>query len=282
MDHFIYKNVELLCEDVAAEAIANAAGTPCYVYSKRTLLDHYERLAAAFAELNPLICFSIKSCANLSVCRALAQCGAGMDLVSGGELHRAMLAGVSPARCVYAGVGKTDDEIRQSIEARVGWFNIESEEEFENIARIARSMNARCRAALRVNPDVDPRTHRYTSTGKKETKFGVDIERAKAFFKSYGHDRHCELRGLHLHIGSPVYSVEPYVQAIEKALRLIDELNQSGYKIEMLDLGGGFGADYQSEQSPLARDYAGRIVPLLRGRVEQGLQIILEPGRTIV
>jgi len=282
MDHFAYKNGELFCEDIAAEAIARSAGTPCYVYSQQTLLDHYDRLAAAFAPLDPMICYSIKSCSNISICRLLGQRGAGMDLVSGGELRRALVAGISADRCVYAGVGKTDAEIREAIEAGVGWLNVESEEEFQNISAIAGQMKSRCRAALRVNPDVDPKTHRYTSTGKKETKFGVDIERAKAFFKSYGRDRHCALQGIHLHIGSPIYSVEPYVQAIEKALRLIDELTNEGYEIEMLDLGGGFGADYQSDQSPLASDYAQRIVPLLQERVQRGLKIILEPGRTIV
>ena len=282
MDYFSYQNGELHCEDVAVSKVAQQFGTPCYLYSKATLIDHYDRIATAFAELHPLICFSIKSCSNVSICRVLAERGAGMDLVSGGELHRAMAAGVSPDQCVYAGVGKTDDEIRQAIAAGVGWFNVESEAEFENISAIAASMNAQCRAALRVNPDVDPKTHRYTSTGKKETKFGVDIERAKAFFHAYGRDRHCLLRGIHLHIGSPVYAVEPYVQAVEKATRLIDELSVDGFEVTMLDLGGGFGADYESEQSPLASDYAKYIVPLLKDRVKRGLQIVLEPGRTIV
>lgn len=282
MDYFSYRDGELYCEDVPAAAIAEHVGTPCYVYSKRTLIDHFDRLATAFAALKPLICFSIKSCANLSVCRVLGERGAGMDLVSGGELHRALHAGVDAGNCVYAGVGKSDQEIRQAIEAGVGWLNVESEQEFENVSRIANAMNATCRAALRVNPDVDPKTHRYTSTGKKETKFGVDIERAKAFFKSYGRDPHCTLTGIHLHIGSPVYSTEPYVQAVEKSLRLIDELSAEGFPIEMLDLGGGFGADYQSEQSPPAAEYAKHVVPLLEERVRRGLQIILEPGRTIV
>jgi diaminopimelate decarboxylase len=282
MDHFTYKDGKLFCEGVSAERIAQEFGTPCYVYSNATLIDHYDRLAAAFAPLDPLICFSVKSCANISVCRVLAQRGAGMDLVSGGELHRALLAGADPAKCVYAGVGKTDSEIRYAIESAVAWLNVESEQEFQNISAIARSMRADCQAALRVNPDVDPKTHRYTTTGKKETKFGVDIERAKLFFKTFGHDPHCKLRGIHLHIGSPVFSVEPYVQAIQKSLQLIDDLQRDGYHIQMLDLGGGFGADYQSDQSPLAIDYAAHIVPLLRDRAGRGLKIILEPGRTIV
>lgn len=281
MDHFAYRNGELHCEAVLAETIAQEVGTPCYVYSRATLIEHYDRLAAAFAELDPLICFSIKSCSNLAVCRTLAQRGAGMDLVSGGELHRALKIGVPPDMCVYAGVGKTDAEIRMAIQHGVGWFNVESEAEFENISAIAQNMNATCQAALRVNPDVDPKTHRYTTTGKKETKFGVDIERARAFFRTYGRDKHCKLNGIHLHIGSPIYSAEPYVQAIEKALRLIDELQSEGFEIHMLDLGGGFGANYETDQSPVAADYASHIVPLLADRVRQGLQIVLEPGRTI-
>ncbi|MCZ6850098.1 MAG: diaminopimelate decarboxylase [Planctomycetota bacterium] len=281
MDHFSYQDGNLHCEAVTVAAIAQQVGTPCYVYSRATLTDHYARFAKAFAALDPLICYSIKSSANLAVCRVLAECGAGMDLVSGGELHRARLAGVDPKRCVYAGVGKTDAEISLALEAAVGWFNIESEGEFENVSRIAARMNRRCQAALRVNPDVDPQTHRYTTTGKKETKFGVDLDRARAFFDTYGRDRHCAVTGIHLHIGSPVYSAKPYVQSTTKVLRLIDELAARGYKIDMLDLGGGFGADYETEQAPLASEYARELVPLLADRVKDGLKIIIEPGRTI-
>ncbi len=281
MDHFNYQSGQLHCESLLVSEIAREFGTPCFVYSKATLVNHYTRLAEAFAPLDPLICYSIKSCSNLTICRTLAECGAGMDLVSGGELHRAQLAGVDPARCVYAGVGKTDSEIRESLEAGVGWFNIESEAEFENISAIAVSMNRTCRAALRVNPDVDPHTHRYTTTGKKETKFGVDIERAKEVFERFGGDEHCKLSGLHIHLGSPIYSAQPYVESIGKALGLIDELVERGYTIDMLDLGGGFGADYVTDQTPLASEYASEIVPLLQDRVNNGLQIIIEPGRTI-
>ncbi|TVQ55495.1 MAG: diaminopimelate decarboxylase [Phycisphaerales bacterium] len=283
MDAFTYRQNELYCEDLPAEAIAEAVGTPCYVYSRRTITDHYDRLREAFAALDPLICYSIKSCGNISICRLLAERGAGMDLVSGGELHRALRAGVGAADCVYAGVGKTDQEIRRAIEAGIGWFNIESEAEFENISAIAREMNATCRGALRINPDVDPRTHRYTTTGKKETKFGVDLERARAAFQKYGHDAHCRLSGIHLHLGSPIYSADPYVESIHKVLALMDELNrEESIEIEMLDLGGGFGANYTTDQSPLAADYAREIVPLLEDRVRNGLKIVLEPGRTIM
>jgi diaminopimelate decarboxylase len=282
MDYFHYRDDGVLwCEDVSLPAIADAAGTPTFVYSRRTLIEHYDRLQAAFAPLDPLICYSIKSCPNRSICRAIAERGAGMDVVSGGELFRALQAGVPASMCVYAGVGKTDREIREALEAGIGWFNVESEQEFENIAAIAREMRTTCKAALRINPDVDPKTHTYTSTGKKETKFGVDLERARAFFDRYGRDPNCRLAALHLHIGSPVYTIEPYVSAVKKATGLTDDLLSRGFQIEMLDLGGGFGADYESSQSPLAADYAAEIVPLLRDRVRNGLKIVLEPGRTI-
>jgi diaminopimelate decarboxylase len=281
MDHFAYRDGSLYCEDVPARAIAAAAGTPCYVYSLATLRGHYDRLVAAFAALDPLVCFSIKSCSNLSIIRALGERGAGMDLVSGGELYRCLRAGVDPARCVYAGVGKTDQEIRQALEARVGWFNIESEQEFENVAAIAASLGVAARAALRVNPDVDPRTHRYTTTGKRRTKFGVDIDRAAAFFEQYGGHPSCRLEGLHLHIGSPIYTTEPYVASIHKTLALMEELERRGFAIRMLDLGGGFGADYETSQTPPLADYAAEIVPLLREHVGRGVRLVLEPGRTI-
>jgi diaminopimelate decarboxylase len=215
------------------------------------------------------------------------------------------LAGCPMDRIVYAGVGKTDAEIQAALDGRhsllgsdratkrrrdegkaaargsIAYFNIESEPEFENIAAIARQMGVKARGALRVNPDVDPKTHVYTSTGKKETKFGVDIERAIAFFERYGRDEFLALDAIHLHIGSPVYEIAAYVAAVEKSLKLIDDLAARGFKVRALDLGGGFGADYETDRSPVAADYAKAIVPLLRDRVRAGLKIILEPGRTI-
>ncbi|MFK7958992.1 MAG: diaminopimelate decarboxylase [Phycisphaerales bacterium] len=282
MDHFHYAGGVLHADGIPVPAIAEAAGTPTYIYAAATLREHYDRLAAAFAPLNPLICFAIKSCANLEVVRELVARGAGVDIVSGGELHRAQLAGADPATCVYAGVGKTDAEIRAAIAAGVGWFNIESEAEFDVIAEIAADMGAVARGALRINPDVDPKTHRYTTTGTRETKFGVDLERARRFFETRGANPHCRLAGIHLHIGSPVYDIGAYERALDRALALMDELERDlGHRIEMLDLGGGFGADYESGQSPIAAAYAERLVPKLQPRVEAGLQVVLEPGRTI-
>lgn len=282
MDHFSYEHGSLHCEHTDANAIADAVGTPCYVYSKATLVEHHRRIAEAFAAVQPLICYSVKSCGNLSVCRTLVECGAGMDVVSGGELYRARAAGCSPEGIVYAGVGKRDDEIAAALDAGIFLLNVESEAEFENIARIAREKNATCRCALRINPDVDPKTHRFTTTGTKETKFGVDIDRARAFFRAYGRDPHARLVGLHLHIGSPVYTTDPYQQAVRKALALREELLAEGFEITVLDVGGGFAADYETGRSPSAAEYARAIVPILEPAVRAGLRIVLEPGRSIV
>ena len=279
MDFFQYRDGELYIEQVSAADIVAEFGTPVYVYSKATLLHHYDAIAKAFAEVSPVICYSIKSCGNLHLCKILAQRGSGMDVVSGGEIYRAQLAGTDMSKVVYAGVGKTDAEIRQGIEAGIGFFNIESEAEFENIRAIAAEMGQTAHGALRINPDeADARTHAKTTTGSKETKFGVDIDRARRFFEQYSHDAHCKVDAIHLHIGSPIYSPEPYVRAITKAVALIDELRAAGHTITTLDIGGGFAADYESDKSPSYQDYADAIVPLVKGK---DLQIILEPGRTI-
>jgi len=212
------------------------------------------------------------------VLKLLGEAGCGFDVVSGGELARVAAAGGDMAKVVYAGVGKTDREINEAITADIALFNVESEQEFENLARLAAAAGRGVRAALRVNPDVDPRTHRHTTTGKKETKFGVDIERAERFFRKYAGGADVRLDAVHLHIGSPVYSPEPYVEAITKTLALIDSLRRGGIEVRTLDIGGGFGADYETGRSPLAADYARRIVPLLKGAA---LEIIIEPGRQI-
>lgn len=278
MDHFDYRSGVLHCENVPVPDVANEFGTPLYVYSAQTLIDHYRQFVEAFAELQPIICYSVKSCHNLHVCRLLHEQGASFDVVSGGELSRVLEIGADPSRVVFAGVGKTDTEIRQGIEAGIGWFNVESEAELENLIRLAGEAKRAVHAALRVNPDVDPQTHVYTTTGKKETKFGVDLDRARAVFDARGRNQWVRLSALHIHLGSPVNTVEPYVQAIAKVLGLIDELRSAGYGIDTLDIGGGFGADYTGGDAPPAGEYAARIVPLLRGT---GLKIILEPGRAI-
>ncbi len=282
MDHFTYRDNQLYCENTPVSAIAESVGTPAYVYSKQTLLDHYRAISSAFAELDPVVCYSIKSCGNLHIVRLLAEQGCGMDVVSGGEVFRAQEAGTDMSKVVYAGVGKTDDEIEQAITADIGWFNIESEAEFENIALIAQRLGKQAHGALRINPDVaDARTHAKTTTGSKETKFGVDIERARRFFHAYGRNESLRLDAIHLHIGSPIYSPEPYVKAITKALELIDELRGEGFEINTIDIGGGYAADYETGASPAYTDYADAIVPLLKPFKDDGGTVILEPGRTI-
>jgi diaminopimelate decarboxylase len=279
MDYFQYRHNRLFCEDVAAGEIASACGTPTYVYSSATLLHHYRAIETAFAPLSPTICYSIKSLANLHVLKLLQAAGSGFDVVSGGELERALEAGADASKIVYAGVGKTDAEIARAIEAGIGVFNVESEAEFENLSRLAGQMGKKIRAALRLNPDVyDPRTHAYTTTGKKETKFGVDLSRAVQFFQSYGRDANVRLDGLHLHIGSPIYSADPYVEAITKALDLAGRLRGMGFEVSLLDIGGGFAADYEEGKSPPASEYARALVPLLQGK---GLSVVIEPGRQI-
>ncbi len=278
MDHFNYTDDGLYCERVPIERISDDVGTPVYIYSAATFAEHYDRVAAAFAPLDPIICYSIKSCSNVHICRLLRERGAGFDVVSGGEIVRALKAGADPSKIVYAGVGKTDDEINRAIDAGIGWFNIESEPELENLIDIARRRSTTVKAALRVNPDVDPKTHRHTTTGTRETKFGVDLHRARRVFDRYGGQDAVRLSGIHLHIGSPVNTVEPYVAAIGKGLDLIDDLRQAGFTIDTLDIGGGFGAHYREAEAPPAIQYAEAIVPLLQGR---GLRIILEPGRSI-
>lgn len=280
MDYFAYKNGQLHCEDVPAEKIAGEVGTPVYVYSRATILHHYRQLVEAFSPVNATICYSIKSCGNLSICRLLAEQGCGFDVTSGGELYRALQAGGDPKKIMYASVGKTDGEIRQAIEAGIAAFTLESEQEIENIDRIAASMGKTATGALRVNPDVDPKTHRHTTTGKKETKFGVDIERAERVFEQCRGLKNLRVAGLHMHIGSPVYEIQPYVEATRKLTELADRLIARGHQIEWLDLGGGFGVNYlHPEQAKPPAEYAKALLPMIVGKQ---YRIALEPGRYIV
>jgi len=280
MDFFNYRNGELYCEDVPAAKIAAEVGTAVYVYSKATFLHHYRQIAEAFAPLNATICYSIKSCGNLNICKILADEGCGFDVTSGGELYRAMQAGGDPKKMIFAGVGKTDDEIRMAIEAGIAAFNLESEAEIENVDRVAGEMGRTAVGAIRVNPDVDPKTHAKTTTGKKETKFGVDIERAERVFEEYRNLKHLRIGGIHIHIGSPVYEIQPYVDAVKKITSLIDRLTQKGHKIEWFDVGGGFGVNYQRpDQAQPVTEHAKALVPLLK---DKPYRIAFEPGRYIM
>src|SRR5215208_6780849 len=279
MDFFNYKNGQLYCEDVPAERIAAEVGTPAYVYSKATLLHHYRQIAEAFKPVNATICYSIKSNGNLNLCKVLAAEGCGFDVTSGGELFRALQAGGDPKKIIYAGVGKTDEEIREAIEVGIAAFKIESEEEIENIDRVAGSIGKQAIGAIRINPDVDPKTHAKTTTGKKDTKFGVDIERAERVFEQYRGLKNLRIGGVHIHIGSPIYDIEPYVSAVTKMTALIDRLTERGHKIEWFDVGGGFGVNYERpDQAHPVTEHAKALIPLLK---DKPYRIAFEPGRYI-
>ncbi|HEV56728.1 MAG TPA: diaminopimelate decarboxylase [Phycisphaerales bacterium] len=279
MDAFQYRHGALFAEAVGVENIAAAVGTPVYVYSQATFLDHLAKNQRAYADIDTLICYSVKACGNIHILRRLHEAGAGFDIVSGGELFRARRAGADPSRIVYAGAGKTDAEIIEALQAGIACFNIESEAELENLVRLTRLHNRPTRAALRVNPDIDPGTHRHITTGTRETKFGVQIEHAVDLFHRYRDNGAVDLCAIHVHLGSGGKTIDPYVRAVERALTLIEELRARGHRIEALNLGGGYGADYESKTVPTAADYAAGIAPLIKGR---GLRLILEPGKSII
>jgi len=256
--------------------------TPFYLYSWNTFEEHFTRFSESFKELEPLICYAVKTCNNPAILKGLARLGAGMDIVSGGELFLCDCAGAPAEKIVFAGVGKTVEEIEYAIDKGIGFFNIESEPEFVRIAELAARKNKSMNALLRVNPDeYDVKTHTKTTTGKKGGKFGVDLEHASAFFDAHGKNEYLKLSGLHIHIGSPIYSAEPYARAIAKIAELIDKLKAKGFGIKYINIGGGYAADYEDGASPSWDEYSKEIVPLLKPFVDSGMKIIMEPGRTI-
>ena len=303
MSPFQWIDGVLHADAVPLPRIADAVGTPTYVYSASGTRAAFRRLEAAFAPLRPRLHYAVKASPNLSICRLLHGLGAGMDVVSIGELERAWLAGVPLADMVFAGVGKTDQEIRAALDGRasevradaarfglpdpatrgpVGLFNIESESELAAIAKIGAELGIRARACVRVNPNVDPQTHEYTTTGKQENKFGIDHDRVPDLFDAWRDHPGIALVGLHVHIGSPVPKIEPYGETVAAILCLIDELEARGHAVEVLDLGGGWPTPYREGEVPPVETYAAEIVPLLLPRAEAGLKILLEPGRSIV
>lgn len=279
MDYFSYRNRVLHCEDVPVPTLVEQFGTPLYVYSQRTLLHHLAQIQEAFAAVRPLLCYSIKSNANLSICRLLAEAGAGFDVTSGGELYRALQAGSVGGKIVFAGVGKTDAEMRYALENNVLLFNVESEGELLALADVARALGRTALAELRVNPDLPPKTHAKTDTSVKGVKFGLDIDTVLEFAAQMIDNQHVRIAGLHMHLGSPILSTQPYQQGIAKGLVLIDKLRQQGHRIDYLNMGGGFGINYRKQEALPARAFAEVIVP---GVQAAKCQLILEPGRFIV
>ena len=259
--------------------IAENVGTPVYIYSKSTFLDHLKKIQTAYADIDTTICYSIKACGNINILKELAAAGSGFDIVSGGELYRARQAGADMSKIVFAGVGKTDTEIIEALNAGIGCFNIESEEELENLIKLCKAQGKMTKSALRVNPDINYDAHKHTTTGVKETKFGIDIERTLKIYDKYASNGVVEMSVIHVHLGSGGKTIDPYVNYVKKILPLVEQLRDKGYTIDKLDLGGGYGADYETATVPSAADYAAGIVPLLKAA---NLKLILEPGKSII
>ena len=279
MDFFCYDNRVLHAEDVPVPALAERYGTPLFVYSQRTLLHHLAQLQRAFAAVEPLICYSLKTNPNLAICRLMGEHGAGFDVTSGGELYRALKAGGTGPKIVFAGVGKTDGEFRYALENDVGLYNVESEAELHALTEVAKSVGKPANVALRVNPALPPKTHVKTDTSVKGTKFGLDIETILDVAKGVVGNPNVKIVGLHMHLGSPIITTQPYREGIEKGLRLIDQLRKQGHPLGVLNMGGGFGIHYRKQEAPPADAFAEVIVPAVK---KSGCKLVLEPGRFIV
>src|SRR3989338_8507245 len=288
MHDFHYRDGQLYCEQVPVLDAAERFGTPLYLYSHHTLVDHFRKLRTAFRSAKPLICFSMKANSSLALCRALIRAGAGVDIVSIGELHKAHLAGAPPGRIVYASVGKTAADITEAVRAGIFCFNVESQPELEQIDLAYRRAEARGAASarrsrrqmvsIRLNPDVDTHTHTYISTGRGTDKFGLDREAALAIFRDASRYPGVALAGIHIHIGSQITHPKPFVLAIRRALAFMDQVNRLGANVRWLNIGGGLGIIYDRERPKTAQEFARAVLPLLRRRK---LRLILEPGRFI-
>ena len=279
MHYFHYVDNHLWCEDVPVSTVAEAVGTPFYLYSHRTLKRHFEVFDAALADVPHLICFSAKANSNGAILRIFIREGSGIDIVSGGELYRALEAGADPRKIVYSGVGKREDEIRYALENDILMFNVESSQELEAIDACAGRMGAVARIALRVNPDVDPMTHPHISTGMKENKFGIDIGRSLEEYRRAAKLDHIEVMGVDCHIGSQITQIAPFIDALNRLKDLIASLRNEGIGIRYLDLGGGLGITYDQETPPHPADYAKAIMDRAR---DMDCTFIFEPGRVIV
>ncbi|MFO7645059.1 MAG: diaminopimelate decarboxylase [Desulfosarcina sp.] len=278
MDYFDYRDGELWAEQVRVRDLAERFGTPLYVYSTRTLTRHYRAFDSAMQGLDHLTCFSVKANGNVGLLRLMGRLGAGVDIVSGGELHRALKAGIDPRKIVFSGVGKQEHEIRQALATDILMFNVESAQEMEKIGRIAAEMSREARISIRINPDVDPKTHPYISTGLKKNKFGLDILEAAGLYLLAKETPFLEPVGIDCHIGSQLTQIGPFAEALGKLLDFVDQLRQSGVTIRYFDLGGGLGITYNDEEPPLPEELGRFIAKSLAGKP---LTVILEPGRAI-
>lgn len=279
MHNFEYRQGELYCEQVPVSRIAKEVGTPCYVYSHATLVRHFRVYDSAFKNVPHIIAFAMKANSNLAILRVMANEGSGVDIVSGGELFRALKAGVPASKIVFAGVGKTPDEIRDALKADILMFNVESPAELHAINEVAASVGEKARVALRINPDIDPKTHPHISTGLKKSKFGIAADRAVDEFTMASSLSHIDVVGVHAHIGSQLTEVTPFIEALKKVVKLIGTLKGQGINIRYLNIGGGLGITYSDEKPPLPQDLSNAILPLVQ---DLELTLVMEPGRVIV
>ncbi|MDP1550464.1 MAG: diaminopimelate decarboxylase [Nitrosomonas sp.] len=276
---FIYRNNELYAESVPLKQIADEFGTPCYVYSRSALTQAYQEFDSAFANRDHLICYAVKANSNIAILNLLAQLGSGFDIVSGGELLRVIKAGGDPKKIVFSGVGKNIDEMRMALEANILCFNVESEAELIVLNQIAKDMGTIAPVSLRVNPNVDAKTHPYISTGLQENKFGIPANEAEEIYRSAHQYAHIRFTGLDCHIGSQLTALEPFMQASNKMLTLLDTLQSQGLEITHLDLGGGLGIRYTNETPPSIKDYVSALCACTQ-QVKQ--RLLIEPGRSLV
>ena len=279
MHHFQYRDDHLMCEEVSIERMAEEVGTPFYLYSHATLAHHFQVFDQAFADIPHLVCFAMKANSNVATLKLFADLGSGADVVSGGELYRALRAGIPPNRIVFAGVGKTREEMEFALKSDILMFNVESPQELRLLNDVAGVMGTKARVALRINPDVDPNTHPYIATGLKKSKFGIDISLAMEEYQVAKELLHIEVVGVHQHIGSQITEIAPFVDSLVKVAGLIAKLRDHGFAIQYLDVGGGLGITYKDEDPPVPRVFAEAMIAVIK---DLGCTIVLEPGRVIV
>ncbi|WP_461536060.1 diaminopimelate decarboxylase [Spongorhabdus nitratireducens] len=279
MGSFSYQSGEFFAEAVAVQQLAETHGTPLYIYSRAQLEQNYKAWEQALKGTPHKVCYAVKANDNLAVLNVLARLGAGFDIVSGGELERVLRAGGDPSRVVFSGVGKTEAEIERALQVGIYCFNVESENELHRIQHVAEACNIKARISVRVNPDVDAKTHPYISTGLKDNKFGIDINKALPVYQDAARLSHIEVTGIDCHIGSQLTEISPFVDALERLLGLVDKLAAEGIHIQHLDLGGGLGVTYKDEVPPTVDEY----VSVIRQRMEgRDMELVFEPGRSIV
>ena len=278
MTYFHYQAGQLHCESVALKTLAEQYGTPCYVYSASAFLDHFKAFQDGLGDSSGLICYAVKANSNIAILQLLAKAGAGFDIVSIGELERVIKAGGKPEKIVFSGVAKTEAEMQRALALGVHCFNVESLPELERLNQVALAMNTQAPVSLRVNPDVDANTHPYISTGLKENKFGIDINKAMDAYQQAQAMKGIHIRGIDCHIGSQLTTLEPFLDALDRVLNLLDQLASQGIDIAHLDLGGGLGVTYDNEQPPAVSHYLSAIKAKLGDR---DIELIFEPGRAI-